>query len=56
MDSMFMNSENNKTSDPDRLLLKSFGYNKLKENEQIFCFIKPWHLIYMEKYKKVIQK
>ena len=52
MDTKFMNSENSKTSDHHRLLLNLLDKINLKK----YCFIKPLHLIYMEKYKKVIQK
>ena len=39
MDTIFMNSKNSKTSDPHKLLLS---------------FIKSLHMLYIEKYKKVI--
>ena len=56
MDTIFMNSGNRKTSDPHILLLNLSGKMNLKRNEKIHCFIKSEHLVYMENYKKVIQK
>ena len=55
MDTIFMNSENSKTTDPHRLLLNLTDKIDLKRSDKC-CFIKPYHLRYMEKYKKVIQK
>ena len=53
MDSIFMNSDNSKTSDPHRLLLNLSDKNKNKR--QICCFIKPQHLLYMKRYKEAIK-
>ena len=48
-----MNSKNSKTSDPPRLY-SILQKNRLKEKWEVCCFIKSQHLIYMEKYKKVM--
>ena len=53
MDTMFMNSENSKTSDPHRLLLNLSDKINLKRSDKYVALSN--HLIYMEKYKKVIQ-
>ena len=47
MDTIFMNSKNIKASDPHRLLLNLSNKINLKRSG---------HLLYMQKYKKVIQK
>ena len=48
-----MNSENSKTSDPHRLLLNLSDKINLKRSDKYVALSN--HLIYMEKYKKVIQ-
>ena len=48
-----MNSENSKTSDPHRLLLNLTDKTYLRRKDK-YCFIKSQHLLYIEKYKKVI--
>ena len=53
MDTMFMNSENSKTSDPHRLLLNLSDKINLKRSDKYVALSN--HFIYMEKYKKVIQ-
>ena len=57
MDAIFMNSEISKTSDPHRLLLNLFDKINLKRSDKYVALpnMKPCHLLYMEKYKKVIQ-
>ena len=50
-----MNSGNNKTSDPHRLLLNLSDKINLKRSDK-YCFIKPYDLLYIEKNKKVMQK
>ena len=50
MNSIFMNSENSKTPDPHRLLLNLTEKINVKRSD------KPWHLLYMEKYKKSYTK
>ena len=53
-DIIFMNSENSKTSDPRRLLLNLFEKINLKRSDKEV--MKPQDLLYIEKYKKLIQK
>ena len=57
MDAIFMNSEISKTSDPHRLLLNLFDKINLKRSDKYVALsnMMPCHLLYMEKYKKVIQ-
>ena len=55
MDTIFMNFKNSGTSDPLRLLLNLTGEINLKKSDK-YVFIKPYHLLYMGKYKKVTQK
>ena len=53
MDTIFMNSENSKTSDPHRLLLNLLDKRNLKRSDK---YVALSHLsIHMEKYKKFIQ-
>ena len=40
MDTLFMNSENSKTSDPYRLLLNLADKINIKKSDKYFCFIK----------------
>ena len=57
MDTVFMNSENKKTLDPHRLLLNLSEKINLKRSDKYIAlsiFFK--HLLYIEKYKKIIQK
>ena len=54
IDIIFMNSENSKTSDPRRLLLNLFEKINLKRSDKEV--MKPQDLLYIEKYKKLIQK
>ena len=49
MNSIFMNSKNSKTSDPHRLLLNLTDKIDLRQKD-IYCFIRYWYLLYMEKY------
>ena len=51
---IFMNSENSKTSDPSRLLLDLSDKINLKRNDKYTGLSK--HLLYMEKYKNVVQE
>ena len=51
---IFMNSENSKTSDPSRLLLDLSDKINLKRNDKYTALSK--HLLYMEKYKNVVQE
>ena len=51
---IFMNSENSKTSDPRRLLLDLSDKINLKRNDKYTALSK--HLLYMEKYKNVVQE
>ena len=52
MNTIFMISEKNKTSDPQRLLLNFTD----KVDTKTYCFIKSQYLIYMEKYRKEYRK
>ena len=52
MDSILINSENSKTSNPHRQLLNLLDKLNLRKKRQICGFIKS----YIDKYKKVIQK
>ena len=54
MNTIFMNSENSKTSDPNRLLFNLTDKIDLRRKENICCFIKSQYLLYIEKYEKVI--
>ena len=57
MYTIFMNSENSKTSDPHRLRLNLS--DKLYKDKVINMFLYQTfikHFLYMEKYKKVLQK
>ena len=57
MDTIFMNSEISKTSDPHRLLLNLFDKINLKRSDKCIALpnMMPCHLLYMDKYKKVMQ-
>ena len=55
MDTIFINSVNSKTSDPYRLLLNLSDRTNLKEVINILLY-QTLALLYMKKYKKVIQK
>ena len=56
MDTIFMNSENSKTSEPHVLILKLTDKLDLRRGEKIdYCLIKCWHLSHMEKHKKLKQ-
>ena len=48
-------SENSKTSDTHRVFLNLSDKINLKKS-QIYSFIESYYILYMEKYKKVIQK
>ena len=54
MDTLLMNSENSKTSDPHILLLNLL--NKINSCKKRQLVASSNQSIYMEKYKKVIQK
>ena len=54
MDTIFMNCENSKTSNPHRLLLNLSDKINLKGSDKYFALSN--YLLYMEKFKKVIQK
>ena len=45
MNTIFMNSENSKTSDPHRLLLNLIDKINLKRGDKLFSIIKPYHLL-----------
>ena len=63
MDTIFMNSENSRTSEYHVLVLKLTDKLDLRRGQKIrskkrskkCCFIKSYHLLYMEKHKKLIQ-
>ena len=57
MDTMFPNSRNSKTSDPHRLLLNFLDRMISKRNDK-YVALSNFALskLYMQKYKKVIQK
>ena len=52
MNTIFMISEKNKTSEPQRLLLNFTDKVDIKR----YCFIKSLYLLYMEKYRKEYRK
>ena len=52
MDTIFVNSRNSKTTDPDRLLLNLSDKINLKKSDKYVALSN----VSMEKYKKVIQK
>ena len=51
MDTIFMNSENSKTSESHVLILKLTDKLNLKRGEKKYCFIKSQYLLHMEKHK-----
>ena len=55
MNTIFMNSENSKTSDPHRLLLNLLDKINLKRSDK-YMFYQNLALLHTEKYKKIIQK
>ena len=54
MDTIFMNSKNSGKSDLDRLLFNLTDIINLKRSDRYVTLSN--HLLYMEKYKKAIQK
>ena len=50
MDTVFTNSENNKTSYPHRLLLNLWDNINLKGSDKDVALSNLLHLLYMEKY------
>ena len=46
MNTIFMNYENGKTSDSQRLLLNFTDKIDLRRKYKIYCFIKSWQLLY----------
>ena len=54
MDFVYMNSENSKTSNPYRLFLNLPDKINSKKSDKYVALSQ--HVLYMEKYKKVIQK
>ena len=54
MDFIYMNSENSKTSNPYRLFLNLPDKINSKKSDKYVALSQ--HVLYMEKYKKVIQK
>ena len=52
INTIFMNSENSKTSDPHRLLLNLTDKIDLRRKDKYIALSN--HFLYMEKYKKVI--
>ena len=57
MDTIFMNSENSKTSDPNRLLLNLSDKNDLKMSDKhVALWTLSVYLLLVEKYKNFIQK
>ena len=55
VDTIFMNSENNKTSKLHVLILKLINKLDLRIGEMDYCLIKSYHLIHMEKHKRLTQ-
>ena len=53
MDTIFINSEKSKTSEPYRLLLSLSDEINFKRWLETCCFIKSWYKLQMEKYKKI---
>ena len=59
MDTIFMNFENSKTSNPHRISLSKnsiFQIKKFKKEWKIRFIIKSSHFLYMKKYKKSYTK
>ena len=54
MNTIFMNSENSKTSDPHRLLLNLTDKIDLRRKDKYIALSNYQHLLQMGKYKKVI--
>ena len=55
MDTIFMNSENSRTSEYHDLVLKLTDKLDLTRGQKKCCFIKSLYLLYMEKREKLIQ-
>ena len=61
MNTIFMNCKHSKTSDPHRLLLNVSDKIDLKTSDKYVALSSlniyyTWHILYMEKHKKVISK
>ena len=50
-----MNTENSRTSKYHVLVLKLTDELDLRRGKKKCCFMKSWYLLYIEKYKRVIQ-
>ena len=55
MDTIFMNSENSKTSEHNVLVLELTDKLDLRRGKKNCCFIKSQYLLYVEKCKELIQ-
>ena len=55
MDTIFMNSENSKTSEPHVLILKLTDKLDLRRGEKIIALSNLSILLHMEKHEKLIQ-
>ena len=55
MDTIFMNSQNSKTSKPHVLTLKLINKFDLRLGEKVIALSKSWYLLHMEKHKKLMQ-
>ena len=55
MDTIFMNSENSRTSEYHILVLKLADKLDLRRGKKKYCFIKSLYLLHPEKHKKLIQ-
>ena len=55
MDTIFMNSENSKTSEPHVLILKLTDKLDLRKGEKSIILSKSMHVLQMEKHKNLIQ-
>ena len=53
MDTIFINSENSKTSEQHVLIPKLTDKLDLRRDEKKCCFIKFQYLLYMQKHKKI---
>ena len=55
MDTIFMNSENSKTSEHNVLVLKLTDKLDLRRGQKTVALPKSWHLLYLENCKEFIQ-
>ena len=55
MDTIFINAENSKTTEPKTIFSHVITKIGLKKLEEIVCSIKRFYLLHLDKYKTTIQ-